>query len=133
MSISGNFCKIEMCIVNATDLRPATRGIMTGYDLRMSREPLIYAPADSKYKQLSQLFFAQDKLLINVSYVHALDLRLRPGRGIWAGDQCGERLGGGGSDAGRGEQENQGLRHSACLYSNAHTNIGKALDQEFEK
>lgn len=52
---------------------------MTGYDLRMSREPLIYAPTDSKYKQLSQLFFAQDKLLINVSYVHALDLRLRPG------------------------------------------------------
>lgn len=51
-----------------------TRGTMTGYDLRMCGEPLIYAPTREKYKQLSQLFFAQDKLLINVSYVHALDL-----------------------------------------------------------
>lgn len=51
-----------------------TRGIMTGYELRMSDEPLIYAPTREKYKQLSQLFFAQDKLLINVSYVHSLDL-----------------------------------------------------------
>lgn len=51
-----------------------TRGTMTGYDLRMCNEPLIYAPTREKYKQLSQLFFAQDKLLINVSYVHALEL-----------------------------------------------------------
>ncbi|MCI8483571.1 MAG: HSP90 family protein [Lachnospiraceae bacterium] len=51
-----------------------TRGTMTGYDLRVSSEPLVYAPTREKYKQLSQLFFAQDRLLINVSYVHALDL-----------------------------------------------------------
>ena len=51
-----------------------TRGHMTGYDLRMSGEPLVYAPTEAKYKQLSQLFFAQDQLLINVSYVHALEL-----------------------------------------------------------
>ena len=51
-----------------------TRGTLTGYDLKMSREALVYAPTREKYKQLSQLFFAQDKLLINVSYVHALEL-----------------------------------------------------------
>lgn len=44
-----------------------TRGIMTGYDLRMSGENLVYAPTREKYTQLSQLFFAQDKILINVS------------------------------------------------------------------
>ncbi len=57
-----------------------TRGHMTGYDLRMSGEPLVYAPTEAKYKQLSQLFFAQDQLLINVSYVHSLDLLLRLGK-----------------------------------------------------
>ncbi len=57
-----------------------TRGTMTGYDLRMSQEPLVYAPTREKYKQLSQLFFAQGKLLINVSYVHALDLLIQLGR-----------------------------------------------------
>lgn len=56
-----------------------TRGRMTGYDLRMGGEPLIYAPTESKYKQLSQLFFAQDQLLINVSYVHSLELLVRLG------------------------------------------------------
>lgn len=54
-----------------------TRGIMTGYDLRTSGDSLIYAPSSAKYKLLSQLFFAQDKLLIDVSYVHALDLLVR--------------------------------------------------------
>lgn len=51
-----------------------TRGRRTGYELRMGKEPLVYAPTAGKYKQLSQLFFAQDKLLINVTYVHSLDL-----------------------------------------------------------
>ena len=37
-----------------------TRGMVTGYDLRMCSEPLVYAPTKEKYKQLSQLFFAQD-------------------------------------------------------------------------
>ena len=51
-----------------------TRGTLTGYDLRMCGEDLIYAPNRERYKQLSQLFFAQDQLLINVTYVHALEL-----------------------------------------------------------
>ncbi len=51
-----------------------TRGTLTGYDLRMCGEDLLYAPTREKYKQLSQLFFAQDQLLINVTYVHALEL-----------------------------------------------------------
>ncbi len=57
-----------------------TRGTMTGYDLRMGTEPLVYAPTREKYKQLSQLFFSQEQLLINVSYVHALDLLVQLGR-----------------------------------------------------
>lgn len=56
-----------------------TRGIVTGYHLRMSGEPLVYAPTREKYKQLSQLFFAQDRLLINVSYVHSMELLARMG------------------------------------------------------
>ncbi len=57
-----------------------TRGTQTGYALRSCGEPLIYAPTEAKYKQLSQLFFAQDKLLINVSYVHSLELLCRLGQ-----------------------------------------------------
>ncbi len=56
-----------------------TRGMQTGYDLRSLGEPLVYAPTESKYKQLSQLFFAQDKMLINVSYVHSMELLRRLG------------------------------------------------------
>ena len=51
-----------------------TRGVKTGYELRTCGEALIYAPTESRYKQLSQLFFAQDKQLINVAYVHSLDM-----------------------------------------------------------
>ena len=51
-----------------------TRGMKTGYELRTCGEALVYAPTESKYKQLSQLFFAQDKQLINVAYVHSLDM-----------------------------------------------------------
>lgn len=57
-----------------------TRGIQSGYDLRSCGKPLVYAPTEAKYKQLSQLFFAQDKLLINVSYVHSLELLSRMGQ-----------------------------------------------------
>jgi len=56
-----------------------TRGSKSGYELRTCGDPLVYAPTEEKYKQLSQLFFAQDKLLINVSYVHSLDLLKRLG------------------------------------------------------
>lgn len=51
-----------------------TRGVLTGYDLIHTKDDLVYAPTRDKYKQISQLFYAKDKLLINVSYVHALDL-----------------------------------------------------------
>ncbi len=57
-----------------------TRGIQSGFDLRSCGETLVYAPTEAKYKQLSQLFFAQDKLLINVSYVHSLELLVRLGQ-----------------------------------------------------
>lgn len=56
-----------------------TKGMMTGFDLRTCGETLVYAPTREKYKQLSQLFFSQGQLLINVSYVHALDLLTRLG------------------------------------------------------
>lgn len=56
-----------------------TRGMRTGYMLRTSGEPLVYAPTEAKYKQLSQLFFAQDKQLINVSYVYSYDILVRLG------------------------------------------------------
>ncbi len=57
-----------------------TRGVQSGYDLRSCGEALVYAPTEAKYKQLSQLFFATGKLLINVSYVHSLDLLVRLGQ-----------------------------------------------------
>lgn len=56
-----------------------TRGVMTGYQLKLLREPLLYTLSGEKYRQLSQLFFAQDKLLVNASYVHAKELLERLG------------------------------------------------------
>lgn len=46
-----------------------TRGIMTGLELRLSKETLLYAGMD-EYKQLSQVFAAQGKLLIDSGYVY---------------------------------------------------------------
>lgn len=57
-----------------------TRGTQSGYDLRNCGEALVYAPTEAKYKQLSQLFFARGRLLINVSYVHSLELLVRLGQ-----------------------------------------------------
>lgn len=57
-----------------------TRGVMRGFQLRTSGEPLVYAPTKEKYKQLSQLFFACDRLLINVAYVHACELLILMGK-----------------------------------------------------
>lgn len=51
-----------------------TRGTKNGYELRTCGEPLIYADSIDKYKQLSQIFFARGKLLINACYVYTLDL-----------------------------------------------------------
>lgn len=54
-----------------------TRGRKTGYELRTCGEPLMYADSIDKYKQLSQMFFAKGKLLINACYVYTLDLLCR--------------------------------------------------------
>lgn len=54
-----------------------TRGRKTGYELRTCGEPLMYADTMDKYKQLSQIFFAKGKLLINACYVYSLDLLYR--------------------------------------------------------
>lgn len=53
-----------------------TRGVMTGRDLCYSNEPLLYCGMD-EYRQLSQMFFAQGKLLINAGYVYSRDLLLK--------------------------------------------------------
>ena len=50
-----------------------TRGIMTGLELRLSNETLLYAGLD-EYKQLSQIFAAQGKLLIDSGYVYTRQL-----------------------------------------------------------
>lgn len=50
-----------------------TRGIMTGLELRLSKETLLYAGMD-EYKQLSQVFAAQGKLLIDSGYVYTESL-----------------------------------------------------------
>ena len=73
MSIALSSQKLFETLIDYFEFE-TTRGMLTGYDLKTSKEPLIYAPSSEKYEQLSQLFFAQDKLLINVSYVHAYDL-----------------------------------------------------------
>ncbi len=45
-----------------------TRGIMTGCELRLSKEVLLHCSME-EYRQLSQIFTAQGKLLINAGYV----------------------------------------------------------------
>lgn len=50
-----------------------TRGIMTGLELRLSKETLLYAGLD-EYRQLSQIFAAQGKLLIDSGYVYTSQL-----------------------------------------------------------
>lgn len=53
-----------------------TRGRMTGYDLRMSKEQLLYCNM-KEYQQLSQVFVAQGKLLINAGIVYTEELLFR--------------------------------------------------------
>lgn len=53
-----------------------TRGIMTGLELRLSKEVLLYASMD-EYRQLSQIFVSQGKLLINTSYVYSQPLLIK--------------------------------------------------------
>ena len=48
-------------------------GKLTGLDLRMLKEPLLYCGLN-EYRQLSQIFVAQGRLLINAGYVYTLEL-----------------------------------------------------------
>lgn len=50
-----------------------TKGIMTGLQMRLSKETLLLADLD-EYRQLSQIFVSQGRLLINASYVYTRDL-----------------------------------------------------------
>ena len=50
-----------------------TKGVMTGLELRLSNEILLHANMD-EYRQLSQIFLSQGKLLINTGYVHSKQL-----------------------------------------------------------
>ena len=47
-----------------------TRGRMTGRELLLQREPLVYTGQVDEFKQMSQIFFAQGRLLINAGYVY---------------------------------------------------------------
>lgn len=53
-----------------------TRGIMTGLSLRLSKEELLYT-GEEEYKQLSQIFTAQNRLLVDVSYVYSYELLVK--------------------------------------------------------
>ena len=50
-----------------------TKGRLTGMELRMCHEPLVCAGL-SEYKHVSQIYSAQNRLLINVGEVYSLDL-----------------------------------------------------------
>lgn len=50
-----------------------TRGVLNGLELRLTNEVLLYAGMN-EYKQLSQIFSAQGKLLIDAGYVHTEQL-----------------------------------------------------------
>lgn len=50
-----------------------TRGVMTGLELRLCKENLLHANME-QYRQLSQIFLAQGKLLINTGYVYSEEL-----------------------------------------------------------
>ncbi len=53
-----------------------TKGTITGHELRLSKEVLLYCGME-KYRQLSQIFVAQGRLLINVGYVYDHELLLK--------------------------------------------------------
>ena len=51
-----------------------TRGEMSGFELRTQIGTVVYTYEVDKFKQMSQVFTAQNRLLINVGYVYELDL-----------------------------------------------------------
>lgn len=54
-----------------------TRGRMTGKELLHQRETLVYAVNVDEFKQMSQIFFAQGRLLINAGYVYDKEILIR--------------------------------------------------------
>ena len=52
---------------------PTSKGFMTGQELKYCGEDLLYADME-EFKQLSQIFTAQNKLLINIGYVYSRQL-----------------------------------------------------------
>ena len=52
----------------------STKGMVSGLSLRMTKEVILYTDNLEEYKQLSQVFFAQGKLLINAAYVYDLEM-----------------------------------------------------------
>lgn len=53
-----------------------TRGNLTGRELRMTKEPLLYCGM-KEYRQLSQVFVAQNHLLIDTGYVYTYELLVK--------------------------------------------------------
>lgn len=51
-----------------------TKGEMSGFELRTQIGTVVYTYEVDKFKQMSQVFTAQNRLLINVGYVYELDL-----------------------------------------------------------
>lgn len=51
-----------------------TKGEMSGFELRTQIGTIVYTYEVDKFKQMSQVFTAQNRLLINVGYVYELDL-----------------------------------------------------------
>lgn len=52
----------------------STKGEMSGFELRTQIGTVVYTYEVDKFKQMSQVFTAQNRLLINVGYVYELDL-----------------------------------------------------------
>lgn len=50
-----------------------TKGALSGLELRMTKEPLLYCGMN-EYRQISQVFVAQGRLLINCGYVYSYEL-----------------------------------------------------------
>lgn len=51
-----------------------TKGDMTGLELRNQTKITVYTPDIDKFKQMSQIFIAKNRLLVNVGYVYELEL-----------------------------------------------------------
>lgn len=53
---------------------PTTQGELTGYDLRSKYPKLIYTYSIDKFRQMSSIFIAQNKLLVNGGYIYDREL-----------------------------------------------------------